>query len=117
MRINQFPRLLLVEWRKLKLPTFRRDDRRRRFGRRRLNRSSACARGAKTHNKLFDDICVAHLDHGLRKSSSKDAKWVAELATKLGFRSVIGRSKVAENARAASDNIEQAATRGSLRIS
>ena len=63
----------------------------------------------KTSNKLFSDICVAHLDHGLRKSSAKDAKWVRELATKLGFRSVIGRSKVAEKAPGRSDNLEQAA--------
>ena len=63
----------------------------------------------KTHHKLYTTICVAHLDHRLRKSSSKDAKWVADLAAKLGFRSVIGRAKVAENARADSDNLEQAA--------
>jgi len=63
----------------------------------------------KTNNKLHTDICVAHLDHRLRKSSAKDANWVADLAAKLGYRSVIGRSKVAEDARAASDNLEQAA--------
>jgi tRNA(Ile)-lysidine synthase len=63
----------------------------------------------KTRNKLYVDVCVAHLDHGLRKSSSKDAKWVKELATRLGFRSVIGRSKVAEDAEESSDNLEQAA--------
>src|SRR6185436_4754863 len=48
-------------------------------------------------------------DHKLRKTSSKDAKWVADLAAKLGFKSVIGRSKVAEAARAENDNLEQAA--------
>jgi tRNA(Ile)-lysidine synthase len=63
----------------------------------------------KSQQKLYVDVCVAHLDHRLRKSSAKDAKWVSEFAAKLGFRSVIGRSKVAENARANSDNLEQAA--------
>src|SRR6185503_13148440 len=63
----------------------------------------------KSHNKLYTAVCVAHLDHRLRASSSKDAKWVADLAAKLGFRSVIGRAKVAEHARANGDNLEQAA--------
>lgn len=108
-RINQFSRLLFAEWRKLKLP---------------LSGETivvAVSGGAdstalllaldelKTRNKLSIDVCVAHLDHRLRKSSAKDAKWVSELAQKLGYRSVIGRSKVAENARAVSDNLEQAA--------
>ena len=109
MRLNQFSRLLLAEWRKLKLPT-----------------SGGCvvvavSGGAdstalllaseelRRHQKLHIEVCVAHLDHRLRKSSAKDAKWVAELAQRLGFRSVTGRSKVAEDARTANDNLEQAA--------
>src|ERR1041384_6047572 len=109
MRLNQFSRLLLAEWRKLKLP---------------LSAESivvAVSGGAdstalllaleelKRYDKLYNEICVAHLDHRLRESSSKDAKWVSELATKLGFKSVIGRSKVADEARAANENLEQAA--------
>ncbi len=109
MRLNQFPRLLLAEWRKLKLP----------FSGETI--VVAVSGGAdstalllaldelKSHNKLALDICVAHLDHRLRKSSARDAKWVADLATRLGYRSVVGRSKVAEDAEAASDNLEQAA--------
>ena len=109
MRINQFARLLLIEWRKLRLPMS--DE----------TVVVAVSGGAdstalllaldelKTNQKLYTRVCVAHLDHRLRKSSSKDAKWVAALATKLGFQSVTGRSKVAEEARAASDNLEQAA--------
>ena len=109
MRINQFPRLLLVEWRKLKLPT---------SGEKLVVAVSGGADSTalllaieelKTRNKLFVDVCVAHLDHGLRKSSSKDAKWVRELATKLGFQAVIGRRKVAEDVEENSDNLEQAA--------
>src|SRR6185295_7117971 len=108
MRLNQFSRMLLAEWRKLRLPMS--DE----------TIVVAVSGGAdstalllaidelKTSNKLHNRICVAHLDHRLRKLSSKDAKWVAELAAKLGFQSVTGRSKVAENARENSDNLEQA---------
>ena len=110
MRLNQFPRQLLAEWRKLKLPQSGEET-----------VVVAVSGGAdstalllaiaelKQHQKLYPTICVAHLDHRLRKTSAKDAKWVAALAQKLGFRSVIGRSKVAEEARNNSDNLEQAA--------
>ena len=60
----------------------------------------------KTQNKLYMDVCVAHLDHRLRKSSAKDAKWVADLAARLGFKSVIGRAKELDET---DDNLEQAA--------
>ena len=109
MRLHQFPRLLLTEWRKLKLPL---------AGETLVVAVSGGADSTalllalhelKTQNKLSNEICVAHLDHGLRKSSAKDAKWVSELARKLGLRVVTGRSRVAENARVESDNVEQAA--------
>ena len=109
MRINQFARLLLVEWRKLKLPTSDGTIVVAVSGGADSTALLLAIEELRTYHKLFDTICVAHLDHRLRKSSSKDAKWVAALATKLGFQSVIGRSKVAEDARAASDNLEQAA--------
>ena len=60
-------------------------------------------------NKLGVKLCVAHLDHKLRKSSTKDAKWVAELAEKLGYECILGRTKVAELAESTADNLEQAA--------
>ena len=109
MRINQFPRLLLVDWRKLKLPTSGETVVVAVSGGADSTALLLAIEELKTQNKLFVEVCVAHLDHGLRKSSSKDAKWVRELATRLGFRSVIGRSKVAENAEESSDNLEQAA--------
>lgn len=108
-RINQFPRLLLVEWRKLKLP----------FADETVivavsggADSTALLLGLdelKNAGKLAIRICVAHLDHRLRKTSGKDAVWVKELAAKLGYECVIGRSKVEETARAKADNLEQAA--------
>jgi tRNA(Ile)-lysidine synthase len=109
MRINQFPRLLLVDWRKLRLPTSGETIVVAVSGGADSTALLLAIEELKTRNKLYVDVCVAHLDHGLRKSSSKDAKWVKELATRLGFRSVIGRSKVAEDAEESSDNLEQAA--------
>ncbi|HVF22575.1 MAG TPA: tRNA lysidine(34) synthetase TilS [Pyrinomonadaceae bacterium] len=108
-RLNPFPRLLLIEWRKLNLP---------------MSEETivvAVSGGAdsvalllalaelKSASKLSVNICVAHLDHKLRKTSANDARWVSDLAARLGFQTVIGRSKVAEIARANNDNLEQAA--------
>ena len=109
MRINQFARMLLSEWRKLRLPTSGATIVVAVSGGADSTALLLAIEELKTYNKLYNTICVAHLDHRLRKSSSKDAKWVAALATKLGFQSVIGRSKVAENARDNNDNLEQAA--------
>jgi tRNA(Ile)-lysidine synthase len=108
-RINQFARLLLIEWRKLRLPT---------AGETLVVGVSGGADSValllalaelKSASKLSVKICVGHLDHKLRQTSARDARWVAELAGKLGFESVTGRSKVAEIARANNDNLEQAA--------
>lgn len=63
----------------------------------------------KNAHKLSTKICVAHLDHRLRSTSAKDAAWVKELANKLGYECVVGRSKVEEIARENADNLEQAA--------
>jgi tRNA(Ile)-lysidine synthase len=109
MRLNQFPRMLLAEWRKLRLPTSGETVVVAVSGGADSTALLLAIEELKTHNKLYAGVCVAHLDHRLRKSSSKDAKWVADLSAKLGFRSVIGRAKVAEDARASSDNLEQAA--------
>lgn len=108
-RLNQFARLLLVEWRKLKLPSSGETIVVAVSGGADSTALLLAIEELKAQQKLYPNICVAHLDHRLRKASGKDAKWVSELATKLGFRSVIGRSKVAEDARTANDNLEQAA--------
>ena len=108
-RINSFARLLLVEWRKLRLPTA---DETIVVGVSGGADSVALLLALaelKSASKLAVNICVAHLDHKLRKTSARDARWVAELAAKLGFESVTGRSKVAEIAREKNDNLEQAA--------
>src|SRR6185436_15808143 len=109
MRLNQFPRMLLAEWRKLKLPLSGETIVVAVSGGADSTALLLALEELKRHDKFYDEICVAHLDHRLRKSSSKDAKWVSELATNLGFKCVIGRSKVADEAREASDNLEQAA--------
>jgi tRNA(Ile)-lysidine synthase len=109
MRINQFPRMLLAEWRKLKLPLSGETIVVAVSGGADSTALLLAIEELRRYQKLAPEICVAHLDHRLRKSSAKDAKWVSELAQKLGFRAVIGRTKVADDARAASDNLEQAA--------
>jgi tRNA(Ile)-lysidine synthase len=109
MRINGFARMLLAEWRRLKLPFSGETIVVAVSGGADSTALLLALEELQTINKITLDICVAHLDHKLRKSSTKDAAWVKDLATKLGFRSVIGRSRVAETARAKSDNLEQAA--------
>lgn len=108
-RLNQFSRLLLVEWRKLKLPV---SDETIVVGVSGGADSTAlllALHELKSAGKLFVKICVAHLDHKLRKTSGQDARWVADLAAKLGYDCVVGRAKVAELARTNNDNLEQAA--------
>lgn len=109
MRLNQVPRQLLAEWRKLRLPFSGETIVVAVSGGADSTALLLAIEELKTHNKIHAGICVAHLDHKLREGSSRDAKWVAELSEKLGFRSVIGRSKVAEIAAAGGDNLEQAA--------
>jgi tRNA(Ile)-lysidine synthase len=109
MRLNQFPRMLLAEWRKLKLPLAGETIVVAVSGGADSTALLLALEELKRYDKLYNEICVAHLDHRLRKSSSKDARWVSELASTLGFKSVIGRSKVADEAREANDNLEQAA--------
>jgi tRNA(Ile)-lysidine synthase len=105
MRLNQFSRMLLAEWRRLKLPTSGETVVVAVSGGADSTALLLALEELKNHNKLYTGLCVAHLDHRLRKSSSKDAKWVADLSAQLGFRSVIGRAKVLES----DDNLEQAA--------
>lgn len=108
-RLTQFARMLQVEWRKLRLPVSGETIVVAVSGGADSTALLLAIAELKSQQKLYIDVCVAHLDHRLRKSSAKDAKWVSELAARLGFRSVIGRSKVADDAHANHDNLEQAA--------
>lgn len=108
-RLSTFSRSLFAEWRKLQFPIAD------------ASVVVAVSGGADSTalllaleeltkaGKLGVTIIVAHLDHGIRPGSRKDAKWVTELAKLLGFVCVIGRDKVAERANATSENLEQAA--------
>ncbi|HEU4637413.1 MAG TPA: tRNA lysidine(34) synthetase TilS, partial [Candidatus Binatia bacterium] len=109
MRISQFARLLLIEWRKLRLPTSDEPIVVAVSGGADSTALLLAIEELKTNYKLYNRICVAHLDHRIRKLSSKDARRVADLASRIGFQSITGRSKVADSARAAGDNLEQAA--------
>ena len=106
---SRFARALLREWRKLKLP---------------LSDSIAIVAvsgGADSvalflaldeltkAKKLSIRIAVAHLDHRLRKDSGDDARWVKELATRLGHEVFIKRLPVKSLAHRSGDNLEQAA--------
>ncbi|HEX5890930.1 MAG TPA: tRNA lysidine(34) synthetase TilS [Pyrinomonadaceae bacterium] len=108
-RINQFSRSLLVEWRRLKLPTANDTVVVGVSGGADSTALLLALHELRSAGKLYTNICVAHLDHKLRKTSSQDARWVSALAAKLGYECVIGRAKVAELARANHDNLEQAA--------
>jgi tRNA(Ile)-lysidine synthase len=109
MRLNQFPRMLLAEWRRLKLPTSGETVVVAVSGGGDSTALLLALEELKNHNKLYTSVCVAHLDHRLRETSGKDAKWVADLSAKLGFRSVIGRAKVLDDVTETNENLEQAA--------
>ena len=61
--------------------------------------------------KLKIKLLVAHLDHGLRKDSKADARWVKTLAKRLGHESLARRVDVKALATGSGDNLEQAARR------
>jgi len=64
-----------------------------------------------TAAKLSLEVLVAHLDHGLRPNSKKDALFVSDLAKKLDLQCVRGRADVQKLAQENGDNLEQAARR------
>lgn len=62
-------------------------------------------------SRLNFSLTVAHLEHGLRAESEPDARWVEELAQRLGHEFVLERARVKELAAKSADNLEQAARR------
>lgn len=110
-RVSPFASRLLAEWKRLGLP---------------LNEGRvvvAVSGGADSvalllalsellsAERLTISLRVAHLDHGLRASSSEDARWVENLATNLGLEFTIESVSVKERIARVSDNLEQAARR------
>src|SRR6185312_14244168 len=58
--------------------------------------------------KLRLKLIVAHLDHGLRASSNRDARWVAQLAKRFHFDVALDRVNLKSQKNTA-ENLEQAA--------
>jgi len=61
--------------------------------------------------KLKIQITVIHVDHMLRKTSAADARWVRELAERLGYKCLVNRVNVKNLAKKTRDNLEQSARR------
>ncbi|HKP44986.1 MAG TPA: tRNA lysidine(34) synthetase TilS [Pyrinomonadaceae bacterium] len=55
------------------------------------------------NKKLALKIVVAHLNHGLRKTSGADAGWVKKLANELGHEVVVGKAQLSKT----NGNLEQ----------
>jgi len=70
--------MLLAEWRKLRLPASEETVVVAVSGGADSTALLLAIEELKSQNKLSTGVCVAHFDHRLRKSSSKDAKWVAD---------------------------------------
>jgi len=62
-------------------------------------------RSGKLHMKLV----VAHLDHGLRSDSSKDAAWVRQIAKQLGYQVHVGKAQLKGRNAQKLANLEQVA--------
>jgi tRNA(Ile)-lysidine synthase len=107
-RLSAFAANLLEQWRRLTLPTSE------------ANVVVAVSGGADStalllgldelvkKGKLTVNLIVAHLDHGLRPASRKDALWVKQLASELGYEIVSGRANLKSES-PKSENLEQAA--------
>jgi tRNA(Ile)-lysidine synthase len=108
-KISQFARVLLAEWRKLKLPSTDEPIIVAVSGGADSTALFLALHELKRRNKISANLIAAHLDHGLRLTSKKDAAWVSNLARNLGEMSVISRAKVREIAEENKDNLEQVA--------
>jgi tRNA(Ile)-lysidine synthase len=109
--LSKFARRLLVEWKELGLPT---------SGGRVVVAVSGGADSTALllavdellkARKVDFKLIVAHLDHAIRKESREDARWVSWLAEQLGYKVIVSRVDVKKRAKAAGENLEQAARR------
>lgn len=107
--ISPFARSLLGDWRRLRLPTSPTPVVVAVSGGADSTALLLAIDELKTAGKISPEIWVAHLNHKLRDGSTRDAKWVSELAKGLGHQTVIGRRNVREIATTNADNLEQAA--------
>ncbi|HYO90755.1 MAG TPA: tRNA lysidine(34) synthetase TilS [Pyrinomonadaceae bacterium] len=109
-RLSGFARRLLVEWKRLNLPSAE------------ASIVVAVSGGADStalllgldellkSGRLALRLTVAHLNHGLRgEAGGADALWVSELASALGYEIKQGRVELAQRATARAENLEQAA--------
>ncbi len=108
-RLSAFARNLLEEWRRLALPESA------------AHVVVAVSGGADStalllgldelirNEKLQLNLTVAHLDHGLRAESSKDARWVTRLAQTLGYDIILGKTNLKIKKASKPENLEQAA--------
>ena len=108
-RLSAFAKGLLEEWQRLDLPT---------SGETVVVAVSGGAdsvalllaldelvRGHALHVKLI----VAHLDHGLRRDSRNDARWVSNLAKQLGYPLALARRNLKTSVAKPRTNLEEAA--------
>ncbi len=108
-KLSRFARSLLAEWQRLDLPE---SDAEIVVAVSGGADSTALLLGLDeliTLEKLRLKLTVAHLDHGLRDDSSKDAKWVSQLAKELGYGIVVGRTNLKTKTTKPRENLEQAA--------
>jgi tRNA(Ile)-lysidine synthase len=108
-RLSAFARNLLEEWRRLALPEAA------------AQIVVAVSGGADStalllgldelirNEKLQLNLTIAHLDHGLRAESSKDARWVSRLAQSLGYEIILGKTNLMIKKASKPENLEQAA--------
>ena len=110
-KLSAFAASLLEQWRRLDLPASE------------TNIVVAVSGGADStalllgldelvkKEKLRVNLIVAHLDHGLRSASRKDALWVKQLAQEFGCDVVVGRAnlKATPSLKKKRENLEQAA--------
>lgn len=108
-KISQFASSLLAEWRNIKLPTAPEPVVVAVSGGADSTALLLAIDELKKAGKIVAEIWTAHLDHGLRESSARDAKWVSQLTKQLGYSPIIGRRKVREIAELKGDNLEQVA--------